>query len=301
MRYTHLRQADLNLLQILHVLLEERNVTRAAELCFLSQPAMSRALGRLRDMFRDELLVRHGRGYERTARGERLLRDLETLLPRVEGLLHDEVFDPARSTDRFRIAMTDFASSVLLPPLATRLSKLAPSCRLEIVAWHDRGFEDVESGRLDLILNVAGVPSPLESEVLFEEEFVCLVASGHPLRRRRLTLAQYLNFPHAIVNVLGGLQTLVDRPLSDLGKQRRAGLVVPYFVPAVLAISRTNMIVTVPRRLAATVTGIADVREVGAPAEIEGFRYVMAWHPRLTADPAQRWLREQVKLAASAI
>ncbi len=109
MPYVHINRADLNLLHTLFALLEERHVTRAARRCFLSQPAMSRALERLREMFGDELLIRVGREYQRTARGERLLRDLESLLPRLELLLKGEQFDPALSEERFRVTMTDHA------------------------------------------------------------------------------------------------------------------------------------------------------------------------------------------------
>src|SRR6267378_6366955 len=108
MHRVHLRNLDLNLLVLLHALLEERHITRAAERSFLSQSAMSRALERLREMFGDRLLVRSGRAYERTGRGERVLRELESLMPRLEALVRgEEQFDPARSRDRFRVAMTD--------------------------------------------------------------------------------------------------------------------------------------------------------------------------------------------------
>ena len=104
MRRVHLRDVDLNLLHALHALLAERHVTRAAKRCFLSQSAMSRALERLRQMFGDLLLVRSGRAYERTVRGERVLRELESLMPRLEAMVRGEEFDPARSQERFRVA-----------------------------------------------------------------------------------------------------------------------------------------------------------------------------------------------------
>src|ERR1700676_500577 len=106
MQYVHINRADLNLLHTLYALLEERHVTRAAERCFLSQPAMSRALERLRETFGDLLLVRAGRAYERTLRGERVLRELESLMPRLEAMVRGEEFDPAPSKERFRVAMT---------------------------------------------------------------------------------------------------------------------------------------------------------------------------------------------------
>src|SRR6204780_5994293 len=110
MPYPHINRADLNPLHTLFALLEERHVTRAAKRCFLSQPAMSRALERLREMFGDVLLVRSGRGYERTVRGERVLRDLESLMPRLEEMVRGEKFDPASSQEVFRVAMSDHAS-----------------------------------------------------------------------------------------------------------------------------------------------------------------------------------------------
>src|SRR6201993_3773320 len=104
MRHTHLRHVDLNLLLALHALLEERHVTRAAKRCFLSQPAMSRALDRLREVFGDPLLVRTGRAYERTPRGERVLRELESIMGRLGAMVQGEEFSPARSRERFRVA-----------------------------------------------------------------------------------------------------------------------------------------------------------------------------------------------------
>src|SRR4030095_3038463 len=126
MHTLHLRSVDLNLLHPLHALLEERHVTRAAKRCFLSQPAMSRALDRLRETLGDPLLVRTGRVYERTPRGERVLRELEQIMGRLGAMVQGEEFSPTQSQERFRVAMTDHASSILLPTLLERVRKAAP-------------------------------------------------------------------------------------------------------------------------------------------------------------------------------
>jgi DNA-binding transcriptional LysR family regulator len=115
MRTTHLRQADLNLLVVFTVLAEERNVTRAAARLLLSQPAVSRALQRLRDMFHDDLLIRTSSGYEPTPKGQRLLNELETSLPRLDRLLRGSDFDPAAEETSFRIAATDHTCHVVCP------------------------------------------------------------------------------------------------------------------------------------------------------------------------------------------
>jgi DNA-binding transcriptional LysR family regulator len=294
----HVSRADLNLLRALFALLEERHVTRAAKRCFLSQPAMSRALDRLRETFGDELLIRVGRHYERTARGERLLRDLESLLPRLDLLIKGEQFDPAQSEERFRLTMTDHACVVVLPGLVRRVSRIAPKSRLEVIPWHDERFEDVEAGRLDLVLDIAGAPPKLHSEILFDDFFVCVVASRLPFEKGRFTLKEYLKYRHIVVDVLSGQQTAVDRPLAVLGLKRSVGLVLPYFLPACLAVAQSNMILTAPSRLAGELAKIAAVRVIKAPPELAGFKYEMTWHARLTADPAHAWFRDQIRAVA---
>ncbi len=301
MREVHLRNLDLNLLHPLHALLEERHVTRAAKRSFLSQPAMSRALERLREMFGDPLLVRSGRGYERTVRGERVLRALDALMPRLEGIVRGEEFDPARSQERFRVALTDHASTTLLPSLVARLRKAAAHMKLEVSTWRTEAYEDVAAGRLDIALSAEEVPPALESEVILDLDFVCLVGSAQRMRSRRLTLKQYLQFPHALVETLAGQQTLVDRPLAQLGAKRHVVFSLPFFVPAIFAIAQTDLVLTLPRKLAKIAAGMAGLRVVEPPREIKAFPYFMAWHPRLTTEPAHAWFREQLRTAARTI
>ena len=298
MHETHFPQVDLNLLHILQALLEERHVTRAGNRCFLSQSAMSRAFERLREMFKDDLLIRTGRTYERTVRGERLLRDLENLLPRIAAMIRGEAFETEKSREKIRLALTDYASMVLLPALARRMRTHAPNMTLEVVAWHDRVYDDIESGRIDVALSPIPVPASLQGEVLFEEDFVCVLGSQRKRPASRLTLKQYLDAPHAIVNVLAGQQTLVDRPLAELGLRRRVALIVPFFVPATLAILDTDLILTIPRRLAQSFQTMRELSIVKPPAAIRSFPYLMVWHPRLTGDLAQAWFREQMRVIA---
>ncbi len=301
MREVHLRNVDLNLLHALYALLEERHVSHAAKRSFLSQPAMSRALDRLRETFGDPLLVRTGRVYERTPRGERVLRELESIMGRLAAMVQGEEFYPARSQERFRVAMTDHGSTILLPALLERVRKAAPHARLEISAWRTQAYEDVVAGRIDLALSAEAVPPTLESEVIFNLDFVCLVGSTQSVRKRRFTLKQYLQLPHALVETLGGQQTMVDRPLAQLGVKRRVALRLPFFLPAIFAIAKTDLVLTVPRKLAKITAPIAGLRVVEPPREIKAFPYFMAWHSRLNTEPAHAWLRDQVRIAARSL
>jgi DNA-binding transcriptional LysR family regulator len=296
MRLTQLRQADLNLLVVFAVLAEERNVSRAAQRLLLSQPAVSRALGRLRELFGDDLLVRAAGGYEPTPRGQRLLHELETMLPRLDRLLSGGGFDPAREEASFRIMATDNATMTLGPLLTRAVLPAAPQVTFEVVAWNEGGFDALERGRLDLLLNAddGSIPSRYATEVLFEEDLVCVVAA-ESRHRRRLTLRQYLDAAHVAVGIIDGKQTIVERQLRALGKQRRVVLRVPYFSVAVACVAGTALMATVPRRLAAYEARDRRLRIVEPPRELGGYQYLMAWHPRLESDAAHQWLRETMR------
>jgi DNA-binding transcriptional LysR family regulator len=301
MRDVHLRSLDLNLIYPLRALLEECHVTRAAKRSFLSQSAMSRTLERLREMFGDPLLVRNGRGYKRTVRGERVLRELESLLPRLEDMVRGEEFDPARSQEVFRVAMSDHAALVVLPSLLASVRRVATHVKLEVSASGADSYEDVAAGRINMLLCPEEAPPSLESETLFYLDFVCLVDAALRVRARRLTMQEYLEFQHILVEIRDGQQALLDRVLSQIGARRRVALTLPFFVPAIFAVAHTDLILTVPRRLAKITAVAAGVRVVEAPREIKSFPYFMAWHPRLTNEPAHKWFREQLRSAAQTV
>ena len=189
MHLTHVRKSDLNLLPALAVLLEERSISRAAARHHLSQPAMSRVLQRLRETFGDELLVRTANGYELTTRARRLQHDLQSLLPEVDRMLRGERFNPLTAEDTFRVCGPNSASILIASRLPGRLKTMAPGTQLELVAWHDKAFEDVTHGRVDLLLWANQVPSPLLSRELVEDDIICVLCERHPFGNRPLTKA----------------------------------------------------------------------------------------------------------------
>ena len=290
-----LRSIDLNLLLPLHALLEERNVTRAGGRVNLSQPAMSRSLERLREIFADDLLVRTRGEYQLTTRGNALLQELELVLPRLEQLWSGQAFSPGATKGRVRLAMTDYAATVVLPRLLPELNKVAPGLRLEINTWQARSVEELTSSKLDLLFSPLAIPTPLHVELLFEEKFVCLLAQEHPWKRKSLPLEQYLHYAHISVENEPRQQNLIDRPLAEAGHRRTIVVHVPYIIPAVLAMEKTNLVLTTPSRVAKVVMGRYRVREVSAPAEIRAFQYAMVWHPRLETEPLHSWFRSVVR------
>src|SRR6266566_8697057 len=301
MRDAHLRNVDLNLLRTIQPLLEERHISRAAKRSFLSQPAMSRALNRLRETFADPLLVRSNGIYELTPRGERVLREIETIMRRLNAVVNDQEFIPAESRERFRVAMTDHGSTILLPKLLERLRKNAPDSELVLSAVGPQTFDEVAAGRIDLNLCAEEVPPTLENEIIFKLDFVCLAGARQRIRNRRLTLKQYLQLPHAMILTGDGHQAMVDRPLGALGLKRHVAFKIPFFIPAVLAIARTDLVLTVPRTLVKMTKRITSLRMIEPPRELKPFPYFMSWHPRLTNEAAHVWLREQVRAVARSI
>jgi DNA-binding transcriptional LysR family regulator len=301
MRDTHLKNIDLNLLRTIQPLLEERHISRAAKRAFLSQPAMSRALNRLRATFGDPLLVRSDGTYERTPRGERILRETEAIMRRLNALVNDQEFVPAQSRERFRIAMTDHGSTILLPNVLERLRRDAPYSELALSAAGPHTYEEVAAGRIDLVLCAEEVPPELENETVFNLDFVCLVGARQRIKSRRVTLEQYLQLPHAMILTGDGHQAMVDQPLKALGQKRHVALRIPFYIPAVLAIAETDLVLTVPRTLANVTSQISTLRTIEPPRELKAFPYFMSWHPRLTNEPAQVWLRDQVRIAARSI
>src|SRR6476659_1013033 len=214
----HLEGVDLNLLPPLAALLEERHVTRAAERSGLSQPAMSRALARVRRLLDDQLLVRDGSGYVLTPRAERIQRQLAGLMPQLETLFAADVFDPATAEEHYRLAATDYPLLLFLHQVAREVNKLSPHSALRIESPRDAVFDDVLHGRLDLSFYVAAPPAAFRGELLFEDICVCVMSADHPFaKRKRLPLDEYLRCSHLVIDIIDGEQPLIASRLSELG------------------------------------------------------------------------------------
>jgi DNA-binding transcriptional LysR family regulator len=296
MRIAHLRQADLNLLVAFTAVAEERNITRAASRLLLSQPAVSRALHRLRDMFHDDLLIRTPNGYEPTPKGQRLLQDLATMLPRLDRLMAGGDFDPSTEDATFRIAATDHAALLLVPPLYNSVLSKPSKVDFSFVPLHAGQYEALEKGRLDLVLNADHDTSSshLNKEVIFEVDFVCVVTRKSKFERA-ITLKQYLAAEHVAVDIIGGVQTHPDKRLAAIGQKRRCPLVVAQHTVAMRVASVTDLIATVPRRMALLETPKKVTKILGAPAALGSFKYVMIWHERMQTDSAHAWLRSTIR------
>ena len=302
MHTTQLRQADLNLLVVFKVLAEERSVSRAARRLLLTQPATTRALARLRDMFSDDLLVRVSGTYELTPRGQLLLRELEAALPRIDRLLAGGDFVPSQETMHFRVAGTDYASLLIGIPLSKLVATAGEGLSLDLSPPHDNTLHDLNRGALDMLLGPDDGQLPLQyqKQPLFEDEFVCVFDRKGPYGTK-LSLTEYLEASHIAISIFDGIQTLPDRRLAQAGLRRRIAFSTPYFTVAVQAVAGTNLIVTVPKRMAILEGQNMTLRFLKAPKPVSRFIYHMWWHQRMNNDLAHLWLRNTVQQVANTL
>ena len=298
MRYTHLRQADLNLLPALQALVEERSVSRAAQRLAISQPAMSRVLDRLQQMFGDELLIRRGRGFEPTQRALQVRDEIERLLPRLDGLLRGGDFDPGTAAETYRIAAPDAALALFVPLLVERVAAAAPAARLDVQPLAEgASVEPLAANRADLAFSINHAPAPYRYEPLYEERPACLVRAGHALGEAAgVTLQRYLQQRH--VSLSPSQQTeAIDRVLAEHGGSREVQVRLPGLVPAVWAVERSDLVLTLPGLLARHFTRLTRTVALPAPPELPASTCILVWHRRSDRDPAQNWLREQTRQA----
>lgn len=296
MRTTHIDQVDLNLLPALAALLEEQHVSRAADRVRLSQPAMSRALQRLRRHFGDELLVRGPDGYSLTPRAERLHDQLTTAVTHLEQLFANETFDPATAAQSFRLAVSDYTVATFGPELVRTVLAESPNSTVSCEVLDEHGFDKLDAGTLDLAIYGRVAPERYCSQLLFNDRFVCVVAAEHPLAdQASVSLSTYLRWPHLAIDIG---RPWIDRALEALGGKRRVAVSMPYFALAPSILPGTDLVLTLPARVAHKNADPAQTRILPAPREFTELEFYAVWHPRFDQDPSHSWLREVVRTAA---
>lgn len=297
-----LEQMNLNLLLALHWLLVERSVTRAAVRLGVTQSAMSRSLGQLREWFDDPLLVLADRKMLLTARAAGLREPLTASLDGLRGLLRPpQAFDPVTATGTVRMAATEHALGAVVREFIGRLMRRAPLLDVQVEPADRDVFSQLAAGRLDLLVvpKVGRLPEELRAADLLRERFLSIVRQGHPVGQQRLTLRRFCALQHVVVYPLGGdADSLVGRVLTQRGLERRVAVRVPYFESALRIVAETDYIATIPAALGNPPACSGGSRRRPAlvclepPVAIPGFVLQAVWHRRHDDDPLQCWLRD---------
>jgi DNA-binding transcriptional LysR family regulator len=298
-----LAAVDLNLLVAFDALLAEGSVSGAARRIGLSQPAMSKRLGRLRSLFRDDLFVRSGDGVKPTQRALDLADTIRSALGQIQDVLGGYGrFDASRSARTYRIGAMDHIAAVLLPCAMAMVRIQAPRATVIVRAMDRRKLTDaLEHGDIDVALAILpDAPAAIKRAALFEERYVSLVSARHREIRKELTLALFLKYPHLLITHVGDLKGTVDRLLDEHGLKRQVAMSVPYHLAVPALIAGTDMIATLSERVV-RLSDWPGVRAFPVPIEFPSFRETMLWHRRNDNDPAHAWLRGLILDASETI
>jgi DNA-binding transcriptional LysR family regulator len=290
----NVRDVDLNLLRVYDAVLREQGVTPAAAGLGLTQPAVSNALARLRALFGDPLFVRTPAGMDATPFARELAEPVRQALALIDAALaHGPGFDPASATRAFRFYMSDLGQIEFLPPLIERVQRAAPGVRLEAVALEVDDIADaLATGALDLAVGfLPGLGPPVRRRALFRDPYLCLMRAEHPIKA--LTRRKFQEASHALVTYRGG-HRVVEEALERAGLARRIALRLPHFTVVPMVLERTDLLCTLPARVARVFEQRGGLKSLAPPVPIPTADVAVHWHERFEADPGNRWLREQV-------
>src|SRR6476661_7508498 len=300
-----MKNLDLNLLPQLQVLLELRNISRAAERLRLSQPATSAAMARLRRHFDDDLLVRNGRTYDLTPFAQSLVPLIDEAMIHIQRASRVRSgFDPDTSEREFIIAASDYAAALMVGPLRGILREEAPGVSVDIVPTAAKSGilgQMADYSRIDLLVGPMGYQLQGASKHLFRDSFVVIADAGNPLLQQPgLTLSDLTTVPHAVGYFGEGISTPADKLFESRGIQRRVAAVVAGFLSLPLLVEGTDLVALVPGMLAARAQRGANIAVLRLDGDAEASLVeAMYWHPSQAEDPASVWLRSVVQRACA--
>ncbi|MCB9640872.1 MAG: LysR family transcriptional regulator [Myxococcales bacterium] len=288
---------DLNLLYALDALLQEESVTKAAGRANMTTPAMSRALGRLRLVLGDMLLVRAGRGMVLTPFAVSLRERVHETVQEACGLLSPDEATPLVDVERvLAIRCNDAVAAALLGPLLQWIEEEAPKLRLRFLPEGDEDVFALREGRVELDI---GVIDFLEPEIrvmkLFEESFVGLARKDHPLFQEPVSPMRLALQQHLSISRKGRFQGPLDQALAELSLERSIQAVVPDFLSALFAVASSSLVCALPLMIANYATSFLEVRAFELPIALPKTQISLAWHPRFDKDNTHRWLRQKVQ------
>lgn len=306
MHWVHISSVDLNLALVLHTLLEEKSVSRAARRLGLSQSATSHALARLRALVGDPLFVRTREGLVPTARTEAMRDAVATAIELLDrSLLAPPAFDPLTLRRTFHVASSDYVEHVLMRPLIHHLAKVAPNVDLWARPPPGDATTAVAQGDLDLLIQPTTTTGDrldnLHMTPLWDDSFVGVMRRGHPLAKGPLTPERFAAARHAFIAPRGRPGGIVDETLAKLGLSRRVSFTTSNFLVAPAVVADTDLVITLAARIATSFVGTLPLVLFEPPLALDGFRVAMFWHERRHADPAHRFLREAILRTAKAL
>lgn len=293
---------EIHLLRCFHALMDERSVSRAAQRMNVSQPAMSVALRRLRQLFRDQLLVRARNEMVPTPRAIALWSVVRGVLAELEKLSASSVpFDAASISAQFTFTIPAYISYVLLPDLMQRLEKAAPGVAVVTRAPNrERAVEWLEKGEIDFRIGWIREPPPiLRSRILYKDRFVCLARRGHRAIRKQLTAEELCSIDHVTVDRKSDSGYAIHQAIKAVGLNVRVKLLVQDMLIVPYIVASSNLIAIVPGRLAWQFVKQLPLELFPVPLALPELEIALYWHQRTHHDAASEWMRTMIAEVAS--
>lgn len=288
------KDIDLNLLVVFLEIFQERRISSAARRLNLSQPAVSNALARLRRTLGDELFVRTAQGMQPTPLAQQLAEPVAAALRHVsQALNRHEGFSPATGKRHFTIAMTDVGEVYFMPVLVDTLSRVAPGISISTVRAGTVDLKaDMESGRVDLAIGAFGnMSGALYQRRLFRQHYVSMFRQGHPIGAATPTLKEFLSARHLLVLSQESPYDRIHQTLEKAGIHANAHYCVPHFTAVPYIVSVTDLIVTVPQKLAERAAAPFHLTYIRPPLRLPSLQTNVFWHRRFSHDEGNQWLR----------
>lgn len=300
-RYSALHNLDLNLLLVFDALYRQGSVAGAADEVSLSPSALSHALNRLRASFDDPLFVRTSGRMVPTPKARNIATGIASALNGLSSCLHEPgVFTPGKSDQAFTFAVTDYTGAVILPELIARVNHLAPHITIRIVYSRDfNADEDLLSGKVDFALGFEEEPKTahrgIEAIPCFTDDYVIAVRHGHPTITGTLTQEQYLAAGHVVVRPWQGARGAIDQYLDRQQLRRNIVAELPSLMIAPLIVSRTDLLITLPRRGIASLFAMKDLSVFPPPFPAPQYQLKVYYSPALCNSPGHLWMLEQIQ------
>ncbi len=296
----NLYQIDLNLLILFDALYRNRSVARAADEMCLSQSAFSHGLSRLRKRLADDLFIRINNVMEPTPLAHELAVNITPALQTIHNSLNHKVnFEPATSNIEFTLAATDFTQLSLLPKLIAHINKVAPNIKITVVHSEDKTpTTKLMNGELDFILGFSHEiesSSTVAHQTWLIDDYCTVARRNHPAIKNKLTLDNFLNLSHILISPWGEDQGIVDLELAKKGLKRHISLQLPNVITAPYAVAESNLLLTLPKRVALPLSKQVNINVYAPPIAIPEYRLNIYWHKLNTNKPSHQWLINLIK------
>lgn len=297
MHQMNLNALDLNLLRVFDAVYQCGNVTRAAEKIYLSQPAVSHALTRLRHHLKDDLFVKMPGGVKPTPRAHELATPINDALNLLENAVNPPEFVPEKSHQVFRIATHDYIVTTLMPVIAEYVNEAAPGISIRLHPTEGKTLQLLDNHEVDMAISAFGeLPERFMQRQIFEDRYVSVVRRGHALCNVELDVERFSQARHLLVSPRGDERGFIDTLLAKTGRTRHIAMIINQFAPAASIVAASDMILTVPKRLADMYALRYDLEVLQCPLQAPDafMKTSVIWHRRLGQHPAFQWLQDVI-------